>query len=167
MGHWFQLDKIVELLRPIILSTLIVCNCSSPAPSGPQAYKVPGGAPPDTLVVDTRAVVFFRQDSVRMEWNKAALNDRLFESLTHDCYFETRYVRSVIQRERPALPVVNVSANRWLVFKKKDGGRKAIDLHAINDICGVFLFDGIKDPIRADMPNIETQWWFYFGEGRN
>lgn len=95
------------------------------------------------------------------------LKDRLYESLTHDCLFESKYARAVIRRERPALPMLDVVANRWLVFRKKDGGRRTIDLNAINDLCGVFLFDGVKDPVRADMPNIETQLWFYFGEARN
>lgn len=151
----------------MLLLALFCWSCGRPAPSSRPASGPTGAAPGDTLEVDSKAVVFFRQDSARLARIRAVLKDRLYESLTHDCLFEGKYARSVIRRERPALTVMDVAANRWLVFRKKDGGRKTIDLNAINDLCGVFLFDGIKDPMRADMPNIETQLWFYFGDARN
>lgn len=166
MGHRVQPDTIVELLRPIIFLALISSGCTGPAPSSGQATGPPDAAQADSLVVDSAEVIFFSQDSLRLASSKAVLAERQFKSLMHDCAFETKYARSVIQRDRPALPVVDISANRWLVFRKKDGGRKTIDLNTIKDLCGVFLFDGVKDPIRADMPNIASQLWFYFGEVR-
>jgi hypothetical protein len=60
---------------------------------------------------------------------------------------------------------VEDSTHRWLLFKSNTGSLKPVDLNRINDICGIFLFDGVKDPIRVDMPNIDTQLWNYFGNG--
>lgn len=159
MGHRFQLDKTVELLKPIPILVVFFLNCTRPAP---QPISQSG----DSLQVDSGAAVFFQADSLRLIMVKAALKDRTFESLTHDCNFEMKYARSIIQRTLPALPVVMTSANRWLVFKKKNGTRKRIDLNTITDICGVFLFDGIRDPVRANMPNMDTELWNYFGHGR-
>ena len=92
----------------------------------------------------------------------SALKKELLESLTHDCLFEMRFARTVIQRTHPSLPIITTATSRWLVFQKKDGTHKTIDLYTVTDICGVFLFDGIKDPERADMPNIATGLWNYF-----
>jgi hypothetical protein len=156
-------------------------GCSRPAPASHPSPGTVGGASTDSLVrasadsqagasadsqeIDSRAAVFFRQDSLRLVRIKAVVHDRVYESLTHDCLFETKYVRSVLKREWPALRVIDVSTSRWLIFRKKNGDRKTIDVNAVNDLCGVFLFDGVKDPTRADMPNINTALWNYFGEG--
>ena len=160
MGHWFQPDKIVELLRPILILVLFSWNCTRPVPPPLPEFGVG-----DSLLVDSGAAVFFHADSLRLAKVKAILKTRTFESLTHDCYFEMQYAQSVIQKSLPAIHIVTTTTNRWLVFKKTNGTRKRIDLNTINDICGVFLFDGIKDPIRANMPNMDTELWNYFGHG--
>jgi hypothetical protein len=161
MGHWLQPDKIVELLRPVVVLVLFSWSCST-APDRIAGQPLSGRE--DSLLVDSASAVFFRQDSVRMARIKAVLKKQMFESLTHDCYFEMKYARSVIQRSRPMLAMVNTSSTRWLIFSKKDGSRKTIDLYVVNDLCGVFLFDGIRDPVRANMPNIATDIWNYFGK---
>ena len=166
MGYRVQPDKIVELLRPIIVLALFSWSCARPEPH-PTPHSGLFSAPGDSLVVDSGAAVFFRQDSLHLARIKAILKERVFESLTHDCYFETKYARSVLRRSRPSLSIVNDSTHRWLIFVKKDGTRKRIDLYAIQDICGVILFDGTRDPERASMPDIDTALWNYFGEGRN
>lgn len=166
MGHRVQPDKIVELLRQIIVLALFAGSCARPVPHPPPVSGPPSGSG-DSLVIDSGAAVFFRQDSLRLERIKSILKDRVFESLSHDCLFEMKYARSVLQKSRPSLPIVNDSTHRWLIFVKKDGTRKRIDLYTIQDICGVILFDGTRDPERASMPDIDTALWNYFGEGRN
>jgi hypothetical protein len=161
MGHRVQPDKIVELLRSILVLALFFGSCG-PAPDRAARQPPPGG-PADSLVVDSAEAVFFSQDSLRMAQIKIALREQVYASLTHDCYFETKYAQTVIQRDRPSLRIIHTSAHRWLIFKKKDGTIARVDLNAINDLCGLLLFDGSKDPLRANMPNIATDLWNYFG----
>jgi hypothetical protein len=161
MGHRVQPVKIVELLKPIVLLALFFVECTG---SPDRIARPPLSGPGDSLVVDSGAAVFFNQDSLRLQRIKAVLSKQVYESLTHDCYFETRYARTIIQRDRPALRIINTSLPRWLIFQKKDGTRARIDLNTINDLCGLLLFDGSKDPVRANMPNITTDLWNYFGK---
>ena len=60
-----------------------------------------------------------------------------------------------------ALAVVGI-----IIAKKKKSNKSkvSIDLNDKNDICGLFLFDGKKDPALVDMPNIDTQLGFYFSK---
>jgi hypothetical protein len=73
-----------------------------------------------------------------------------------------RNARLVIQNYRPKVNIIEVSKYRWLVFVKADNSKRIFDLDTINDICGIYLFDGVKDPERIDMMNIDTELGFYY-----
>ena len=161
MGHRVQSDKIVELLRPVTFLALFFLGCAN---TPDQPLQQPLSGPGDSLVVDSPAVIFFHQDSLRLDGIKAVLRKEVFESLTHDCTFEMRYSRTIVQRDQPSLRVIHSSSNRWLIFQKKNGTRTRIDLNTVNDLCGVVLFDGSKEPLRANMTNIATDLWTYFGK---
>lgn len=161
MGHRVQPDKIVELLKSILVLALFFWSCGRTPDRAAHRPTFSGSS--DSLVVDSAEAVFFSQDSLRMDQIKSALREQVYASLTHDCYFETKYAQMVIQRDRPSLRIIYTSTHRWLIFKKKDGTRARVDLNTINDLCGLLLFDGSKDPLRANMPNIATDLWNYFG----
>ena len=155
----------------LVLPVLLVGSCTAPAdrptPSKASLPNKIAAKPPssfeDSLLVGSPIAVFFRPDSVQLEKIKAVNSAIVFANLTHDGYFEMRYAKQVIQRYWPKIKIAETCTHRWLLFRRATGAVRLIDLNADNDICGVFLFDGTKDPIRVDMPNIDTQLWYYFG----
>ena len=84
--------------------------------------------------------------------------------LTHDCHYQMQNARQVIKKYWPQVQIIETSKARYLLFVKEDKKQVFIDLNGKNDICGLYLFDGKKDPILADMPNIDTVLGFYFSK---
>lgn len=97
-----------------------------------------------------------------MEKIKTGNEKMVFESLTHDCFYQMQNARKVLYLYWKGIPVKMASKIRWLIFRKSDGTDSIIDLNTINNICGIYLFDPKKNPVRVDMTNIDTQLNFYF-----
>jgi hypothetical protein len=161
------------LISCIALFTSVGCKDGTPK-NNPQ-QNVPGAPkhlirkkPPssfsDSLFIDSRSVVFFAPDSVQMENIKEVNEEVIFESLEHDCYYQMRNARQVIEKYWPGLPVKLASKDRWLVFRRIHGADSIVDLNHINDICGIFLFDPGKNPVRITMTNIDSELGFYFSK---
>jgi len=68
----------------------------------------------------------------------------------------------VLKQHWPKVHIVETKTNRFLRFVKKDKSETYIDLNSQGDMCGLFLFDGKKEPELADMMNIDTALGFYF-----
>ena len=126
--------------------------------------KKPPSSFSDSLFIDSRSVVFFAPDSVQMENIKEVNEQMIFESLEHDCYYQMRNARQVVERDWPGLTVSTAYKNRWLVFRRNHGADSIVDLNHINDICGIFLFDPAKNPVRITMTNIDSELGFYFSK---
>ncbi len=124
--------------------------------------KKPPSSYHDTVIIQSRCAVFYRPDSVQLEKIKTVNEKMVFESLMHDCFYQMRNARLVIERYKPKIHIVEVTNARWLIFARKDHRRKTIDLDSINDICGIYLFDSDREPEQIDMMNIDTELGFYF-----
>jgi hypothetical protein len=124
--------------------------------------KKPPSTYSDTVIIFDKSAVFYTPDSLQLKKIKEVNEKMIFESLMHDCYFQMRNARLVIQNYRPRVKIIDISKARWLVFIKADNSKAVIDLDTINDICGIYLFDGEKEPERIDMMNIDTELGFYF-----
>ena len=129
-----------------------------------QIIKKPGSSFNDTLVVTTNSVVFYNPDSLQMEKIKAVNEKDIFDMLTHDCYYQQQNARMVLKKYWSQVKIIEVSQARYLLFVKINKSKIYIDLNDKNDICGLFLFDGRKDPVLVDMPNIDTALGFYFSK---
>jgi hypothetical protein len=127
----------------------------------PDIRKKPASGFKDSLYIARPSAVFFQPDSTQMEKIKAVNETMIYESLTHDCYYQMQNARLVIERNWPSIQVIVDSNSRWLVFKKLNANT-IIDLDKINNICGIYLFDGAKEPVRIDMTNIDSELGFYF-----
>jgi hypothetical protein len=86
----------------------------------------------------------------------------VFLTVRHDCYYQMRNAAIVIRRDWPQVRIIEVSHVRYLIFSGSDSGKRKIDLNEVGDICGIYLFDGKKDPVRIDMSNIDSELGFYF-----
>jgi hypothetical protein len=141
---------------------IILLSFSCTQPQLNANLKKPPSSFTDTLFVSGKSAIFYTPDSVQLKKIKAINEKMIYESMMHDCFFQMRNARLVIRRDRPQVKITELSKIRWLAFVMNDNSRRLIDLDTINDICGIYLFDGMKDPERIDMTNVETDLGFYF-----
>lgn len=129
-----------------------------------QIIKKPGSSFRDTIVIAAYAAVFYYPDSIQMEKIRNVNEKDIFDMLTHDCHYQMQNANTVLKKYWPKIRIIEVFKARYLLFVKMNKSKIYIDLNEKNDICGLFLFDGKKDPVLVDMPNIDTGLGFYFSK---
>ncbi len=170
--------KKANLYKPIISISLAIfltqlffaCTGTGEKKSTDLQKIIPGtkilSKPPssfsDTLMIATPAAVFYNPDSLQLEKIKSIYNKNVFESVTHESFYQMKNARLVLKKYWPQIQVIETSKVRYLQFIKKDKSKMIIDLNTKNDISGIFLFDTKKDPELIDMMNIDTALGFYF-----
>ena len=127
------------------------------------SYTKPSSSFHDTFTIVRPSAVFYNPDSLQLKKiQRLAPNDE-FQTSVHNCFYQMKNARAVIKNSYPLIQIVEVSTARFLLFIKGDKSKSLIDLDTRGDMCGLFLFDGTKDPELIDMMNIETALGFYFG----
>ena len=159
------------LLLCFIFGFLYSCNQPSskksisseniPENKGTIRIKPPSGFS-DTLIIHFPAAVFYNPDSLQLLKIKEITARNEYETEVHNCFYLMRNARMVLKKYWPKIHIIETSANRFLAFVKADKTITTIDLDSKGDICGIFLFDGKKEPELADMMNIDTALGFYF-----
>jgi hypothetical protein len=125
-------------------------------------YKKPGSSFSDTLRISEVCVVFFSADSAQLQKIRAITSASDFDSHQHDCFFQMKNARNVLQTYWKQLSIIESNRHRYLLFTASDGAHTIIDLDTIGDNCGIFLFNRKKTPQLADMTNFDTALEFYF-----
>ena len=159
----------------LIALFLFICSCSEGNKRNtPQAeispktksliIKKPASSFNDTLVIKANSAVFYSPDSIQMEKIKKVNEKPIYDMLTHNCHYQMENARIVIKKYWPQLKIIETSTSKYLLFEKTNKTKVCIDLNDKNDICGLFLFDGKKNPVLVDMPNIDTQLGLYFSK---
>jgi hypothetical protein len=152
---------------------LFICSCNNNTPKDKgqkdtvtenknHIIPKPGTGFSDTLIINTKAAVFFSPDSIQMEKIKGVNEKRIFDMLTHDCHYQMLNAKNSLSQDWPQIKIVEAKKVRYLLFIKEDQSKLIIDLNQKNDICGLFLFDRKKNPVLADMPNIDTVLRLFF-----
>lgn len=157
-------------LPPILIVIVLLCQCTQKKDgkvaivnhTRPGFIEKPHSTNQDTLTIKIPGAVFFGPDSLQLKMVKDLLDTSAFNAMMHDYFYESRFARKEIGQSWPELVLANANNYRYLLFIKRDETRKCIDLDKKNDLYGVILFDGKKDPVLADMPNIKTVAGFYF-----
>lgn len=128
----------------------------------PVVYKKPPSSFNDTLIIDTKSAVFYNPDSLQLEKIKAIRKKDAYETEEHYCIYLMRNAHTLIKKSWPQIHIIETSGARYLLFIKSDDNKICIDLNTKGDMCGIFLFDGKKEPELIDMMNIDTALGFYF-----
>ena len=66
--------------------------------------------------------------------------------------------------EKQKLPVIDVRGKKYLSFVRADGDTKIIKMDTLQDLWGIYLFDPGKDPLYADIIEIEADYKKYFND---
>ena len=153
---------------------LLISSCSH----SPQKFKVgdtkeivrvtnrlkPSSSFADTITIHFPAAVFYNPDSLQLQQIKSVTDSVIFESAMHEFFYQQRYAHILLKKYYPKLKIYEVKNARYLLFKKARGKTALIDLNLKNDACGLFVFDGHKDPLLIDMTNADSQLGFYFSK---
>ena len=126
--------------------------------------RKPSSSFSDTIIINFPSVVFYNPDSLQLKKIKEITLKNEYESEVHNCFYLMRNARRELKKYWPKIHIIETSANRYLLFVKADKSKACIDLNSKGDMCGIFLFNGQKEPELADMMNIDTALGFYFGK---
>jgi hypothetical protein len=137
-------------------------QASQQAQNNEPVKKKPPSSFQDTLTIELPSAVFFNPDSSQLEKFRAVTNPGPFESTVHDCFYQMRNARMVLKEYWPTIKIVETSKARYLLFVKTDKSKVYVDLDGRNDLCGLFLFNRVKNPQLVDMMNINTALEYYF-----
>lgn len=156
------------------LPVLLTCACSDSSPESKQALNKiaaknntknkPPSSFSDTVKIKVRSAVFFMPDSLQLQQIKTITDSAIFDAAMHDCFYQQRNAKAVLKKYYPDIKVTEIKNARYILFEKAGGETECIDLNKKNDPCGIFLFDGKKNPKQADMTNIESESGFYFSK---
>ena len=116
----------------------------------------------DTIKIRSVAAVFYYPDSMQLEKMRASMDSMIFKSTDHECFYLMKNAKTSLKVNWPKVRIFDASKARYLLFIKEDKSQICIDLNTKNDMCGLFLFNQVKDPLEADMANIDTALDFYF-----
>jgi len=158
-------------LAVFMLTIVLNLSCSDSSRSGrvPNEIdnnKLTKNKPPssfsDTITINFPAAVFYNPDSLQREKIKALFTRMEFESTVHECFYQMRNAQMSLKEYWPQIRIIETSKARFLLFIKSDHGKIYVDLNTKTEMCGLFLFNQVKDPQLADMTNIGTELDFYF-----
>ena len=126
--------------------------------------KKPPGSYSDSLTIDFPSAVFYKPDSLQLLKIKEITPKNDYETDVHNFFYEMRNVRIVLKKYWPQIHIIETLNKRYLLFVKANKNISCIDLNTKGDMCGLFLFDGKKEPELVDMMNIESALGFYFAK---
>lgn len=165
------LFRISSTIIITILLSQLFSGCTPPAEkksinsrkdSVSEILSKPPSSYSDTLVITSTCAVFYTPDTAQLQKIKSVNNRMIFESLTHDCFYQMKNARTVLKKTWSRVMIIEASKVRYLLFIKTDKSKVSIDLNTKNDICGLFIFNRVKAPELVDMTNLDTALDLYF-----
>ena len=158
----------------IVFSSIFSCGQKHPAkqpasglvtaPVNKKLFSKPGSGLRDTLKISGLAAVFFLSDTAQLQKVKSLISPNIYESLTHDCFYQMRNAKIVLKKYWKKVKIIETSKARWLVFEYANHKQSLVDLDGNNELCGIYLFNAQDAPLFIDMMNIDTQAEFYFNK---
>lgn len=159
-------------IKPVFFAAIIICCGCNNDPNKKQEQKEnkqpaivrqkPAAGNNDTFYVTKPAAIFFVPGSRQLQQIKNGTDTMTFASMQHDCFYQQRNARNVLQKNWPRVWLPEAVTARYILFRNNKTTIACIDLDQNNDACGLYLFNGSDTPKPADMTNIETEAGFYF-----
>lgn len=118
----------------------------------------------DTLIIDTKAAIFYYPDSLQLEKIKAVTDSNVFNGSMHEYFYQFRYAHIVLKKYWRAVNIIEARNVRYLLFLKTDKSTEIVDLDTKMDAYGLFVFDRVKSPVLLELTNAESEIGFYFSK---
>ena len=116
----------------------------------------------DTLKIGSKAAIFYYPDSTQLEKIKAGLDTSVFDAVMHEYFYQFKYAHNVLNKDWPAIKIIEARNARYLLFMMADKSTEIIDLDTKYDPYGLFIFDPQKKPVSLELTNAESEIGFYF-----
>ncbi len=157
----------IQIVFLLVISILTGCRTNSrdSIPSSQEATNhrnKPTSFFQDSLFIHGDAAVFYYPDSIQLQTIKEVTNPQIFDGTFHELEYQIKFSKKTLQSEWPKLAIIDARKVRFIVFNKVNGTSSIVDLNNYNDPEGLFIFNGIKDPILVDMTNLSQGLEYYF-----
>lgn len=126
-----------------------------------KAKRKPPSSYNDKLSVPPLSAVFFQPDSAQFTKIESVTDKQIFKGSMHEYEYQIRNARLFLKQHWPYLNVIDTKNIRFLLFQHRNKITDTVDLNR-NDPAGMYVFDGIRQPLLIDMTNVETQVPDYF-----
>jgi len=135
---------------------------TNPNEHHPVNIKKPGSSFMDTLVVKGSAVVFYNPDTLQLKKIEAVNIPMVYKSMVHEYYYQQKTAKVDLKNIWPRILLYDIKNYRFLKFIYYNNNVQLIDLNKINDISGIIVFNGIKQPEQVDMMSFVNDATNYF-----
>ncbi len=109
----------------------------------------PGRPGHDTLLVQTKAAVYYYPTAKRADIRKKKIGEKSFKIAADD--FVSGFKEIAKSLEKDSVPSIEARNKNFLIFVQHDGSRTVVNLDSLREIWGVYLFTPEKQPKPLDM----------------
>jgi len=114
----------------------------------------------DTLIIDSKAAVFYQPDSLQMAKRMKEVGEENFRAGKDDYLYSMN--TSAEYLERQGVPIVDAKGRKFLKFMMVHKKSQLIKLDTLKELWGLYLFTPQKKPYSADLNAIEDDYKRYF-----
>jgi hypothetical protein len=166
--------KATFTITTIVLIIFIGCKSSklnnidslgimtNPNEHHPVNIKKPGSSFMDTLIVKGSAVIFYNPDTLQLKKIEVVNIPMVFKSMVHEYYYQQKTAKVDLKNIWPRIQLYDIKNYRFIKFIYRNNNVLVIDLNNINDISGIIVFNGIKQPEQVDMMSFVNDATYYF-----
>ncbi len=151
----------VQVQKILLSSLLVLIACNQPnTNSSTQPSKKSNTISKDTLNVNTKAAIFFIQDSTQIELRKKNTNEDDFYVVADDAMYYLSLAREFVDTIK--LNKIELSNEKFIQFIEDNKNRTLIKIDTLKALCGVYFFEPSKKPYLIDLTKPKEAYKNYF-----
>lgn len=154
----------------VLLCTLAIASCTynDPATEGHSLSDTaikpivsdPSPLTTDTLIVTSKAAVFYQPNSVQIEKRMKEVGEEDFRMGMDDYLFYMNESWTYLKQQ--GMPVVDVKDKKFIKFISANNTIRLVQLDTVPELWGVYFFDPARSPHHADMTNVDEEYKAYY-----
>ncbi len=151
----------VQVQKILLSSLLVLIACNQPnTNSSTLPSKKSNTISKDTLIVNTKAAIFFIQDSTQIELRKKSTNEDDFYVVADDAMYYLSLAREFVHSIK--LNKIELSNEKFIQFIEGNKNRTLIKIDTLKALCGVYFFESSQKPYLIDLTNPKEEYRNYF-----
>ncbi len=151
----------VQVQKILLFSLLVFIACNQPnTNSSTLPSKKSNTINRDTLIVNTKAAIFFIQDSTQIELRKKNTNEDDFYVVADDAMYYLSLAREFVDTIK--LNKIELSNEKYIQFVELNKNQTLIKTDTLKPLCGVYFFEPSKKPYLIDLANPKEEYRNYF-----
>ncbi len=153
--HWLFLFALAFCLLPAPFS----CSNREAEYAKESLNSKNENALPDTLLITSKAAVFFQPDSLTIAGRLTGKDSEDFRMGMDDYLFSLNESLEFLKEQK--LSVIDAFHSKYILFKGNDNSF-VVKIDSLPELWGLYLFEPGKQPLYADITDIETEYGRYF-----